>query len=60
MSSSESTVLGIQIQPMDTHVMCQGLGLWVPQVDAFGETSLTTHLKWCILVYVNYTSMMLN
>ena len=60
MSSSKSTVLGIQIQPMDTHVMCQGLGLWIPQVDGFSETSLTTHLKWCILVYVNYTSMMLN
>ena len=60
MSSSKSTALGIQFQPMDTHAMRQGLRLRVSQVEVFAETSLTTHLKWCILVYVNYTSVMLN
>ena len=60
MSSSRSIVLGIQFWSTDTPVVCLGLGVWVPQVEAFAETRSTMHSKWCILLYVNYTSIMLN
>lgn len=40
--------------------VCLGLGVGVPHVEALVKVHLTMHLKWCILLYVSYTLIMLS